>query len=652
MDKLFQNNTDGEGEHPPRETLLLWVDGELSSREATQIQTHLEACWHCRVKTKKIEEAIADIIEFDEEILKTRLLPPNNWRGFDLRLSQLAAEGDTRSLISKVLGPLGRLFSTVNLFFMPRPLVRVVVALLVLAIIVVFAVRFDREPVVSASELLRNATEAQATRVNKTTQPVIHQQLRVRRVGGSSPADSVDWEIWNDTTSPRFRQSVSENGHRRFISTSTTTPKSDGTNSTPPVLSDLETALRTNHMDPQRPLSPISFKAWRDSLDQKHDEITKSRLASGVEALTLRTVRIGETNIGHIAEASLLVRARDWHPEALRLIVRGEGGNHEYELIETAFQVVSLPTLSPEIFSEQPQQIASTQLPSARPSPSPMLNVNPLPLAVTPTRAVATAELEIEVLRLLNQAGADLGEQVSATRNPDGLLRVEGIVETDVRKSEILRALEPISSNPAVRIEIKSVAEALAEKREEDSKPSQPAKQQKIEIQSGSATEFELRSYFGSDEQARQFAARMVSRSQRAMRHLYALKRLANQFSPEELRSLAPEAKAKWFSLVRSHARTYQQEVGALRQELRLVFFSSAPPDASAAESEITDTSGMVQAVNQLFNLGSANDRVILSAFTSSAEAVTVTALKTTQFWQSLQAAEGLASRIQSANWQ
>ncbi|HEU4794399.1 MAG TPA: zf-HC2 domain-containing protein, partial [Pyrinomonadaceae bacterium] len=475
MDKLFQNNTDGEGEHPPRETLLLWVDGELSSREATQIQTHLEACWHCRVKTKKIEEAIADIIEFDEEILKTRLLPPNNWRGFDLRLSQLAAEGDTRSLISKVLGPLGRFFSTVNLFFMPRPLVRVFVALLLLALIVVFAFRIGEEPVVSASELLRQATEAQATRINKTTQAVIHQQLRVRRVGGSSPSDSVDWEIWNDTTSPRFRQSVSENGQRRFIASSTTTSKGDGADSTPSVLSNLATALRANHMDPQRPLSPISFKMWRDSLEQKHDEITKSRLPGGAEALTLRTVRIGETNIGHIAQASLLVRAGDWHPEALRLIVKGEGRNYEFELIETAFQVVSLPALAPEIFSEQPQQIAGTQLPSAGPSASPMLNVNPLPLAGTPTHVVATAELEIEVLRLLNQAGADLGEQVSATRTPDGLLRVEGIVETEVRKNEILRTLEPVRNNPAVRIEIKSVAEALAEKRGEVSKPSQPA---------------------------------------------------------------------------------------------------------------------------------------------------------------------------------
>jgi len=35
------------------------------------------------VKTKKIQEAIADIIEFDEQALTPRLTPPRGWRNFD-----------------------------------------------------------------------------------------------------------------------------------------------------------------------------------------------------------------------------------------------------------------------------------------------------------------------------------------------------------------------------------------------------------------------------------------------------------------------------------------------------------------------------------------------------------------------------------------
>src|SRR5205823_4595740 len=96
-------------------------------------------------------------------------------------------------------------------------------------------------------------------------------------------------------------------------------------------------------------------------------------------------------------------------------------------------------------------------------SPSPHLPVSPSP-------PIATAELEVEVLRLLHQAGADLGEQLSVTRRPEGELRVEGIVETDQRKQEILRALNSVVSNPAVKVEVNTVAEAL--KQRERSRPS------------------------------------------------------------------------------------------------------------------------------------------------------------------------------------
>ena len=51
----------------------------------------------------------------------------------------------------------------------------------------------------------------------------------------------------------------------------------------------------------------------------------------------------------------------------------------------------------------------------------------------------------------------------------------------------------------------------------------------------------ELRRQFTSDEQVREFSARMISESRNAMRHAYAMKRLIGQFSPEELRSLSPE---------------------------------------------------------------------------------------------------------------
>jgi len=659
MDNQLQNNIGEEGEHPPREMLLLSVDGELASKEASQLQAHLEACWYCRVKTKKIEETIADIIEFDEVALKPHFVPPNGWRSFDRQLNQLAAESGHRSLLSKMFGSLSRLFSTAHLSLIPRPLIRVGAALLVAVLVVALVVRLNREPVVSASELLQHATEAQAQLIRATTQPVVYQKFQVRRKDQASARaeETVKWEVWNDSTRSRVRQSVADDGGRRFLpSTATTENSGRGGHSVPTVLLELEQVLRANHMDPRRPLSPASYQAWRNSLSQKQEEVTKSRLAGDIEALTLRTVPASPVEMGRITEATMVVRAHDWHPGALRLRVRAEGGDQEYEIVETAFEVASLTALSPEIFPEQPEkQVDSSPtpaaVPTARPSPSLALNVNPIPLTIPPARAaIATAELEVEILRLLNQAGADLGEQVGVRRSGDGLLRVEGIVETGERKAEIRRTLEPVINHPAVRVEIKTVAEAIVDERRNGNEAPRPATEQRVEIQSGSmAAESELRSYFKSDDEARQFAARMVSHSQRAMRHLYALKRLSNQFSAEELRSLGPEARAKWLALVRAHARAYRQEIAGLRQELRPVFFPSASETAAPGGAEITDAASVLSAVTRLFELGSANDGVILSAFTTSTGDASITAIKTGAFWQSLLAAEALAARIQSA---
>jgi hypothetical protein len=128
----------------------------------------------------------------------------------------------------------------------------------------------------------------------------------------------------------------------------------------------------------------------------------------------------------------------------------------------------------------------------------------------------------------------------------------------------------------------------------------------------------EERCYFNSAGAARRFAARMVSRSQQAMRHLYALKRLARRFSAEELRGLSPDASNKWLALVRTHARAFRQEIAELRQELKPIFSPTASGDSLPDGPQVYDTAGVAQAIERLFELGSANDRVVLSAFTTS----------------------------------
>lgn len=94
--------------------------------------------------------------------------------------------------------------------------------------------------------------------------------------------------------------------------------------------------------------------------------------------------------------------------------------------------------------------------------------------------------MEIETLRLLQQAGADLGEQIEVKRTAQGQLRIEGLVESEARKAELQRALTPMLAHPAVRFQIETVAEALARHRK--AKPNNaanasPAVASRIEVE-------------------------------------------------------------------------------------------------------------------------------------------------------------------------
>jgi anti-sigma factor RsiW len=636
MDNPLQNGMNEDALHPPREQLLLYVDRELAPKEASQIETHLGVCWSCRARVSKIEKSIADFMEFDGEILAPSLSPPpNGWRGFDRALRQVVAESGRRSLLSIVSGSLGRFFSQARRLVMPRPWIRIAVGVLGAILIAALLLRSSRVPIVSANELLRNAAEAQAAKLRAIEGPVIYQKLKVRRATlASARSETANWETWNDTTRKRFRQSVEDSG----------------------VLVELAQLLQANHMDPQRPLSTASYQSWRDSIEQKREEVTRTRLAQGLEALSLRTVPAGQVNVGQISEATFGVRAQDWLPYELRLKIKAEDGERIYEIAEQASEVVSLARLSPEIFAEQPVVIPPTPAPKLSPAPSPnplALKVNPAPPAAPP---VATAELEVEVLSLLNQVGAMLGEEVSVKRTAEGLLRIEGVVENAERKTTILSALAAVKAQPAVELQIETPEEAeqrLQQLRQRSNTVS-------IQIQEAAPSsnaipvDAEVRRYLTAqgtpadklDEAVNQFANHALRRSRQAILYAWSLRKLVERFSPADLRTLDPQARAKWLALIGEHAQGYQREIAALRQELSLVF--NVEPLADEIASKIADESDLTRAMLRLNDWAAGADEAVRFAFTLSAGGSP--AVKSPQFWRTLNSVESLAQKIENAS--
>ncbi len=630
MDNLFQHELSEDEQHPPREQLLLYVDGELTPKDAVQLQSHLEACWSCRARTGKLEEAIAEIIEFDDAALAPNLTPPpRGWQSFDGLLGSLAAESGKRSLLSRLRGFLGGLLPSaqqfsVHLSLQPQLAGRLAAALLVALVITALIIQSNRVTMVSAGELLQRATGAYTQELQAVPQPVVYRKLRVKRKAVASASEAATLETWSDPTNARFRQWADHWS---------------------PILVELENTLRANRLDARQPLSAAGYRAWREAIGQKDEQVVKTSLADGAEALQLRTVVKGQVNPGAIAEASLLVRVKDWHPVAQQWRVRTDDGDREYELTELAFQVVSLNVVGASIFAE----------PLAAASPPPALSASPMPSSLATVTASATpaglaaAELEVEVLALLNQAGADLDEQASVMRTPAGGLRVAGVVETEQRKTEILRALAPVINHPALRIEIETVTEAL----KHQAQPSPSAVTvERVEVAQGAIpAEPELRRHFSqrggsTEEEIGRFAARMVNGSSQAMSHLGALRRLMRQFSPAELRTFSQEARAKWLAIIRAHAVAFTRETEKLRGELQPIFFPVPPANPAPEEIEISSNDDLARAVERLSELGAANDRVIRAAFTTAPDGAAVSAIKTPQFWRSLRSAEQLAAKI------
>ncbi|HEV8368796.1 MAG TPA: RNA polymerase sigma factor [Pyrinomonadaceae bacterium] len=350
-----------------------------------------------------------------------------------------------------------------------------------------------------------------------------------------------------------------------------------------------------------------------------------------------------------LVSVSLTLSHGDLHATAQTVVVRRNGELREFRFVETSFEQRPPATVAPALLEPEPELVKTDRVSGRRGA---LENIPVSPSLLVPVSPAASAALEVEVLRLLHQAGADMGEQVNVTHSPEGWLHVEALVETDKRKGEILDALSSLKSNPALRIDVTTVGEAL--KRKPQTRTSSPVLVEDVGTSSNTIpVETDLRAFFNNrgftnenlDYQVRQFSTRIVVRSRETLNHAWALRRLAQRFSPEQLRSLDADARAKWLALVRGHASALQQGARALRQDLSPVF-SSSDSDEVRDETSIKSDDDLVRAIELLFALCSASDQAINSAFAISPDTDKATAIKSPKFWRSMRETEALAARI------
>jgi len=353
----------------------------------------------------------------------------------------------------------------------------------------------------------------------------------------------------------------------------------------------------------------------------------------------------------HLLKATLTLNQSDLRPIEQTLLVQRGGDLREYRSAETSFELVPNKAVDKAVFEVEPELIGGAR-PTGRTGDwahRDLTSSRVPPLTSTLTPAVASAELEVDVAYLLNQAKADRNEQVALTRSAGGSLRVEGIVETEQRKNELLRALAPVSQNPAVTIDIRTVEEALKRTPTPDAISIEQAQVTATTV----AVDRELREYFSKnnvsangdlDEAVRVFSSRTVKRAYDALFHAIALKQLVNRFANVDMRTVAPDARAKWLSMIREQAVAFERETALLRRDLQPIFFVGAELGAGE-ELTIASDADLAVAVEKLHKLALANNDAVRTAFVISSRS-SAGALRSS-FWRLSANAQGLARGIE-----
>jgi hypothetical protein len=229
------------------------------------------------------------------------------------------------------------------------------------------------------------------------------------------------------------------------------------------------------------------------------------------------------------------------------------------------------------------------------------------------------AELEIDALYVLRSLNADTGVPVEVTRTPMGRVQVDGVVTSDSLRRQIDTQLRSLGNSHLLQIKIAAAGQAPRGAR---------ALLPRIEAYEVSQTRFvadtPVRQHFESkglagatlDRAVEQFSLDALTHAQKSLQHAYALDRLGNAATSDELHTVNEQAQREWTEMVQDHARGVQDELRVLQKQLADVWphvWDEQKPHADSTEIEnpaqygkaarrlLDQVSGLNQRMGELF---------------------------------------------------
>jgi len=491
--------------HLTDEALLLWLDGELSSKQVVEVDLHVQACWSCRSRRQAMEEGIADLVDYHSAVTAPYLPPPSDGREvFLVRLEKLA--GGTQPQASpiawrSVMAGLRRFIQVHQLACIACALVSLAVGFMILS--------WRSSPTASPDHLLQLAKESEDRSLKMAVDPVIVQQVRI-----SMGKASLTRTLYRDVK------------HHRVAGR---------TDASAPAESKVKAAYSNSSLNWNSMLDTESYRHWRDGRHVISDRVVRI----GSDRLRLETT----LSEGSVRQTALTVRTVDYHPVAETFLLEDHS---RIEIAELSYAVVpfaSLPQGTFESLIEQP----SLPLPTL-----------PRPHAVLPS-SIDLIRSEIDAEFALHTLGADLGEQIKVTARSQRDVLIAGVVKDSERKQQLSAALHGI---PHTRLNLLTVQEAAEESSLAQDQPSQPEPSgPEVIVAAPPLLEAELASRFPDKDQRIAYVNQTLSLAQMASARAWALNRLADRYPSAAVAALGDDPRRKLQVLLADH-------VTALREDL------------------------------------------------------------------------------------
>src|SRR6266850_973758 len=562
--------------HLSDEALSDLVSGELAGGKLRRAEFHLSKCWKCRSRYEQLERAAMGFVDLHKQIITPNPPEASQWREMFLaRLDRAGAEAQS-SRWSRLLPHLRFAgFTNMNPFLASA-------GVIVVASIILFFIWQRSMPSVSASELMQRAEIADSNSARSGKPGVIYQKVQIRTAHAS-----VERDLYRDREGRR-------------------PPKSQ------PVAAEfapLKAKLNIAGVNWDEPLSASSYKAWHDSQSEESDQVRRS----GKNLLTVTT----KTSGGIVVEESLTVREGDFHP-VKRTVELVDVGT--LEIAELNYAVLSWNAVNADLF----EPLAPTSAPSSPVNAA----IAPAPPSLPTSTQLLEAELQARVA--LHTLNADLGEEIDVSHSSRNSVVVQGLVGTGERKMELGSALNGIRY---VNVQLKTVEEAASAQPATDAIPATTAT-----LVSGSpALEEVLIQHFPNPDDRKAYVDRVLKLSDGTLAHAWALRRLEERYTSEDVAQLDKVGRQTLELLIRDHVATIREQLSNEKHSVVSVLSAAASvnTDSQADETLVAGLADWRVSIREILDSSQALHESVFALF--SGTSATSGDL------------EGLSSKLQSA---